>query len=72
MSNRPVHVEVRLKPGESADRLIKRFLKKVKKEKILRLYADKQFYKKPSTKRREKKKRRLQMIRKLQREMNKY
>jgi ribosomal protein S21 len=37
-------MEVRLKPGESVDRLIKRFLKKVKKHNIVQEHVDKTSY----------------------------
>lgn len=35
-----VNVEVKLKPNESSDRLIKRFIKKVKKHDIIREHLD--------------------------------
>jgi len=52
-----VNVEVRARNGDSAERLIKRFIKKVKKENILEKYKEKMVFKKPSDKKREYKKR---------------
>jgi ribosomal protein S21 len=54
-SNCPVNVEVVLKPNESTDRLIKRFLKKVKKSDIIKEYLEKTVFRTPSQKRRWKK-----------------
>lgn len=54
-SNRPVNVEVRLKPGESADKLIKRFVKKCKKSDIIKEHLEKvSFFLTPSQKRKQK------------------
>ena len=54
-SNCPVLVEVKLKPGESSDRLIKRFVKKCKKQDVVREYLDKvSFFQTKSQKRRAK------------------
>lgn len=64
----PAHVEVKLRENESVERLIRRFIKKVKKEKVLEIYNERRYYKKPSLIRREKEKKRLQVIRKLQRD----
>lgn len=52
-----VNVEMRPKKNDSAERFIKRFIKKVKKEKILEKYKEKMRFRKPSDIRREKKKR---------------
>jgi ribosomal protein S21 len=51
-SNCPVNVEVVLKPGESTDKLIKRFLKKVKKSDIIKEHLEKTVFRTPSQKRR--------------------
>jgi ribosomal protein S21 len=52
-SNCPVNVEVALKPGESSDRLIKRFIKKCKKSEIIKEHLEKvSFFRTPSQKRR--------------------
>lgn len=54
-SNRPVNVEVKLKEGESSDKLIRRFIKKCKKQEIVKEHLDKiSFFKTKSQKRREK------------------
>lgn len=47
-----VNVEVKLKKGESVERLIKRFKKKVTKEKILEQCKDKMFFTKKSDRKR--------------------
>jgi len=47
-----VNVKVERKDGESTERLIRRFVKRVKKEGILEEYREKMYYEKPSTKRR--------------------
>lgn len=52
MNYRPL--EVSLKPGESQEHLIKRFLKKVRADGILHDVLSKRFYEKPSVKRRKK------------------
>ena len=44
----PINVEVRLRKGETVERLIKRFTKKVRKEGILDEYRDKRYFEKPS------------------------
>ena len=66
-----INLEVRQRKGETAERLIKRFIKKVKKEKILEKYREKMTYKKPSEIRREKKKRWQREIKKLKEEQEK-
>ena len=62
---KPVHVEVIAKNGESGERLIKRFLKKMKKERIMDEFFKHSYYEKPSTKRRRKAKARAEVLRKL-------
>lgn len=48
-------VEVRLKEGESSEKLIKRFVKKCKKQEIIKEYLEKvSFYRSKSQKRRDK------------------
>tara|TARA_R110000782_G_scaffold142291_2_gene234941 strand:- start:493 stop:696 length:204 start_codon:yes stop_codon:yes gene_type:complete len=56
---------------EPAERLIKRFSRKVKKEGILEELRERRFYKKPSTKRREERLRRKRVIRKVAQQRNK-
>ena len=68
MSSKPINVEVYAKKDESDERLIKRFLKKIKKEKIIEQYKEHTFYKKPSVKRREKNKKRKRILEKLNQE----
>tara|TARA_R110000824_G_scaffold103901_6_gene246678 strand:- start:171 stop:380 length:210 start_codon:yes stop_codon:yes gene_type:complete len=63
----PINVEVTLEEcrGDQA-RLIKKFIKKVKKEKIIEHYLEGRVYKKPSEKRRLKRARRKQAIKSAQ------
>ena len=50
---RAVNVEVSLREAKGdISRLIRKFMKKVKKERIIEDYLDRRFYEKPSTKRR--------------------
>jgi ribosomal protein S21 len=71
-NKRAVNVEIKLKDvGGNQNRLIKRFMKKVKKEKILETARKNRHYEKPSSKRRRMKKRKLENARKAQREQNK-
>ena len=50
---RVVNVEVTLRETKGdVGRLIRKFMKKVKKERIIEDYLDRRFYEKPSTKRR--------------------
>ena len=66
---KPVNVEVTLRPNESPERMIKRFIKKVKKEGIQDEWREKHmFFEKPTTKRRRKKLERQRTIKRLQRE----
>jgi ribosomal protein S21 len=51
------NVSVTQRKNESAERLIRRFIKKCKKEKIVEEYRDRMTYVPPSEKRREKRKR---------------
>ena len=66
---KPVHVEVVPRKNESPERMIKRFIKKVKKEGVLDEWRQKHmFFEKPTDKRRRKKKERTRTIKRLQRE----
>jgi len=47
-------MEVRLRKNETSENLIKRFIRKVKKEKIIEEYKERQYHKKPSELKREK------------------
>jgi ribosomal protein S21 len=55
---------VKIRRNESSENLIKRFIRKAKKEKIIEEYKEKQYYKKPSELKREKYFRRLAVIEK--------
>jgi len=46
---KPVNLEVRVRPNEPIERAIKRFMRKIKKGKILEEYLSKQRYEKPSS-----------------------
>lgn len=66
---KPILVEVKPRyPKEPIERMIKRFSKKVKKERIIENYIEKKSYTKPSVERRRKEKRRKKVLEKLHRE----
>ena len=66
---KPVHVEVTPRKNESPERMIKRFIKKVKKEGIQDEWRQKfMFFEKPTAKRRRKKADRKRVLKRLQRE----
>ena len=68
---RPINVEVSLKEVRGdPERLIKKFMKKVKKERIIEDYLDKRFYEKPSARRRKEKLKKLCNARKAEQERN--
>lgn len=52
---RPINFEVKEKQGETVDKLIKKFLKKVSKSKVIQIHLDSLSYKTRSQKKREKK-----------------
>tara|TARA_R110002060_G_scaffold8046_7_gene12110 strand:- start:484 stop:696 length:213 start_codon:yes stop_codon:yes gene_type:complete len=60
-------MEVRIRKSESTENLIKRFTRKAKNEKIIDEYLERQYYKKPSEKRRERHFQRLRVIEKIKR-----
>tara|TARA_Y100000296_G_C5127294_1_gene233569 strand:+ start:626 stop:832 length:207 start_codon:yes stop_codon:yes gene_type:complete len=60
-------MQVKLRKNESSENLIKRFIRKSKKEKIVDEYREREYYKKPSQLRREKHFRKLALIEKLKR-----
>lgn len=62
------HVKVEAKPNEPVERLIKRFMRKVKREGIIEEYKEKQYYGKPSIARKLKKIRRKKIARRLTQE----
>ena len=57
MSKHPVTVSVTKRKGESDERLIRRFLKKWKKENVMFELMERRYHQKPSVKRRKKKER---------------
>lgn len=50
-----LHAKVVPKKGETFERMVKRFLKKVKKEKVIEQVKDRRYYEKPSVTRRKEK-----------------
>jgi|TARA_R110000796_G_scaffold203112_1_gene319472 ribosomal protein S21 len=70
--SKPFNVEVTLKEvrGDQS-KLIRKFIKKCKKERIIEDYLDRRFYEKPSTKRRREKLKKVQNARKAEIERNK-
>jgi small subunit ribosomal protein S21 len=62
---RPINVEVEAKKNEPIERTIKRFSKKVKKERIVEDYRERMYYEKPSEIKRRLKKRRKATLDKL-------
>ena len=66
MSKRPITVEVKPRyDNEPYEKMIKRFMKKCKKERIIEDYRDRRYYEKPSIKRKRKKARRQKVLEKL-------
>ena len=49
---KPVNVEVTLRPGEHPERMIKRFIRKVKKSGLMEEYRNRRFHQKKSDKNR--------------------
>ena len=62
---KPANIEVRLKNNENIERAIKRFMKKVKKERIVEDYREQMYYEKPSEEKRRLEKRRKATLDKL-------
>ena len=70
--SRAVNVEVTLNEVRGdTNRLIKKFIKKVKREKVIEKYLSKRSYEKPSNKRRRQKKQKINNARKAEQERNK-
>tara|TARA_R110002074_G_scaffold5885_1_gene28071 strand:- start:73 stop:324 length:252 start_codon:yes stop_codon:yes gene_type:complete len=65
---RASHATVTPKKNENPERLIKRFLRKVKKERVIEQVRERRFYEKPSEKRRKKREQRVRTLRKLERQ----
>ena len=69
---RVVNVEVTLKEAKGdVSKLIRKFIKKVKKERVLEDYLDKRFYEKPSVRRRREKLNKKRSAQKAEQEKNK-
>lgn len=49
---KPINVEVTLRPGEHPERMIKRFIRKVKKSGVMEEIRERKFYEKKSDKNR--------------------
>tara|TARA_R110000824_G_scaffold101408_4_gene240941 strand:- start:1571 stop:1807 length:237 start_codon:yes stop_codon:yes gene_type:complete len=65
MSKKAVNVSVRARgPNENPQRMIKRFMKKVKKLRILETYRDSLRFEKPSDKKRKQREKRAKIIKK--------
>jgi ribosomal protein S21 len=72
-TSRAVNVECVLKPNESTDKLIKRFIKKCKKEEIIKEYLEKiSFFRSPSEKRKHKRAKNRHLRHKEQRKSEKF
>jgi len=65
MARRAINVEITPRNNEPIERTIKRFLKKVKKEKIIENYRDRRYYEKPSVTRKKKQLQRKRVAQKL-------
>jgi len=66
MAKKPVNVSTRPRGrNDNPLRMIRRFMKKVKKERVIETYREKQRYEKPSEKRSKAKKRRKRVLDKL-------
>ena len=64
-----VQVDIRETKGD-INKLIRKFMKKVKKERIIENYLDRQFYEKPSDRRRKEKIKKIRNARKAEQERN--
>jgi ribosomal protein S21 len=70
--SKPVNVEVSLEEvGGDVGRLIRKFVKKCKKERILENYLDRMYYEKPSSKRRKEKLKKKRNAQKAEQQRNK-
>lgn len=69
--SRPVHVEVKPKyRDESIEALVRRFSRKVKKQRIIEKCIERRRYEKPSSKRRKETRRRKKVMEKIHRKHN--
>jgi len=64
MAGKPINVEVYIRRGDSVDRAIHRFNKKVKKSGVLEDFIKRKFYEKPSVKRNKRNRMRKRLIEK--------
>ena len=64
-----VNVEVKRRENETIERMLKRFMKKVKKEGIMEELRERVYYKKPSDVKRRKKERRKKVAQDVQRKI---
>ena len=62
---KPSHVSVAPRKNENSERLIRRFIRKVKKERVIEQVRERRFYEKPSVKRRKKRIQRERTLQKL-------
>lgn len=69
MANKRCNVQVKLRRDESSERLIRRFLKKCKAEKIVQEVFDRRFYEKPSLVEKRKRHRRKKVAKAIQVEL---
>ena len=66
-----IRVEVKAKyPDEPIEKMVKRFNKKVKKERIIENVLNRRFYEKPSEKRKKERRRRRKVIQKTHQQKN--
>ena len=72
MAKKKGNVEVHLRNREPVERMIKRFLNKVKKEKIVEELRNREYYEPPSVVRARNKARRKKVLAKLRRERDSY
>ena len=66
MSKRTINIEIKPRyRDEPFERVVRRFMKKVKKERIVENYRDRMYYEKPSMKRKRERARRKKVLEKL-------
>ena len=66
MSKRSVNIEIKPRyRDEPFERVVRRFMKKAKKERIVENYRDRMYYEKPSVKRKRERARRKKVLEKL-------
>jgi len=66
MSKRTINIEIKPRyRDEPFERVVRRFMKKVKKERIVENYRDRMYYEKPSVRRKRERARRKKVLEKL-------